>query len=100
MTHYDPKTEEISSASRGDSILRGDVQPDATDNEEEQGTNVEGNEKEEGGENKWTLLTGTPASCASIGIHFLFPDGKPDLVISGPNFGRNTYCYHPRHIEY
>jgi 5'/3'-nucleotidase SurE len=39
---------------------------------------------------EWKLVDGTPASCADIGINHL-NDGKPvDLVISGPNFGRNT----------
>lgn len=42
---------------------------------------------EETGDIEWLLLTGTPASCASIGLCYL---GKFDLVISGPNFGRNT----------
>lgn len=49
---------------------------------------------EEGHERKadeWVLLDATPASCANIGIHHLFKHKKPvDLVISGPNFGRNS----------
>lgn len=36
------------------------------------------------------LLDGTPATCASIGLHNLYPPNTFDLVISGPNFGRNT----------
>lgn len=40
---------------------------------------------------EWTLLDGTPASCANVGIHHLFKDKGPvDLVLSGPNFGRNS----------
>lgn len=40
---------------------------------------------------EWTLLDGTPASCANVGIHHLFRDKGPvDLVLSGPNFGRNS----------
>jgi len=35
------------------------------------------------------LLSGTPADCASIGIFNLFPT-PPDVVISGPNIGRNS----------
>ncbi|KAI6101957.1 survival protein sure-like phosphatase/nucleotidase [Pisolithus croceorrhizus] len=31
----------------------------------------------------------TPASCTNISLHNLYP-GEIDLVISGPNFGRNT----------
>ncbi|ODQ49875.1 sure-like protein [Saitoella complicata NRRL Y-17804] len=42
-------------------------------------------------EDDWVLLDGTPATCASIGIHSLFPQKGPvDLVLSGPNFGRNS----------
>lgn len=41
-------------------------------------------------DNEWVLLNGTPASCANIGIAHLFKDKGPvDLVISGPNYGRN-----------
>ncbi|ORY87977.1 survival protein sure-like phosphatase/nucleotidase [Protomyces lactucae-debilis] len=40
-------------------------------------------------EKDWTLLTGTPATCSSIGIHHICQD-KPDLILSGPNYGRNT----------
>lgn len=36
---------------------------------------------------EWLLLDGTPASCTSIGLTYL---GEFDLVISGPNYGRNT----------
>ena len=44
----------------------------------------------DGGE-EWTLIDGTPASCTQIGLHHLFKDRPPiDLVISGPNYGRNT----------
>ncbi|PWN45885.1 sure-like protein [Ceraceosorus guamensis] len=50
---------------------------------------------------EWVLCDGSPTSCTNIGLfnsRALFPDdppvpdGKPafDLVISGPNFGRNT----------
>lgn len=40
---------------------------------------------------EWALLDGTPASCADIGIHHLYKEKGPvDLVISGPNFGRNS----------
>lgn len=39
----------------------------------------------------WTLLDGTPASCANVGIHHLTGNkGSVDLVLSGPNFGRNS----------
>ncbi|KAI6041437.1 sure-like protein [Pisolithus marmoratus] len=41
------------------------------------------------GTDEWILLDGTPASCTNISLHNLYP-GQIDLVISGPNFGRNT----------
>jgi len=43
----------------------------------------------EGELGEWILLDATPASCSNIALHNLFP-GEIDLVISGPNFGRNT----------
>lgn len=40
---------------------------------------------------EWILLDGTPASCANVGIHHLNPNKGPvDLVLSGPNYGRNS----------
>jgi len=40
---------------------------------------------------EWVLVDGTPASCAQIGLHHFFGDRGPvDLVVSGPNYGRNT----------
>ncbi|TFK57281.1 sure-like protein [Heliocybe sulcata] len=38
---------------------------------------------------EWILLDGTPATCANIALHNLYK-GEIDLVLSGPNFGRNT----------
>ncbi|KAG2044826.1 sure-like protein [Suillus americanus] len=38
---------------------------------------------------EWVLLDGTPATCTNIALHNLYP-GKIDLVISGPNLGRNS----------
>ncbi|EKM83862.1 hypothetical protein AGABI1DRAFT_110465 [Agaricus bisporus var. burnettii JB137-S8] len=38
---------------------------------------------------EWILLDGTPATCANVALHNLWP-GQIDLVISGPNLGRNT----------
>jgi len=43
----------------------------------------------EGEVGEWVLLDATPASCANIAIHNLYP-GEVDLLISGPNLGRNT----------
>ncbi|KAK5084567.1 putative tubulin--tyrosine ligase pby1 [Lithohypha guttulata] len=45
---------------------------------------------EDGGE-EWILLDGTPASCTQIGLWHLFNDRGPiDVIVSGPNYGRNT----------
>ncbi|KLO20266.1 sure-like protein [Schizopora paradoxa] len=44
---------------------------------------------EEGEFTEWILLDGTPATCTNIGLHNLFKD-EIDLVISGPNLGRNS----------
>ena len=45
--------------------------------------------KDEGEE--WILIDGTPASCVQIGLHHVFKDKSPiDIVVSGPNYGRNT----------
>ncbi|KAH9946641.1 survival protein sure-like phosphatase/nucleotidase [Amylocystis lapponica] len=38
---------------------------------------------------EWILLDGTPATCANIALHNLY-HGNIDLVISGPNLGRNS----------
>jgi len=38
---------------------------------------------------EWILLDGTPATCANIALHNLYP-GEIDLLISGPNYGRNS----------
>lgn len=42
--------------------------------------------------NDWVVISnGTPASCVQLGLYNLFPDRPPiDLVISGPNHGRNA----------
>lgn len=40
---------------------------------------------------EWILVDSTPASCVQIGLYHYFQDRGPvDLVISGPNYGRNT----------
>ncbi|KAJ7597058.1 survival protein sure-like phosphatase/nucleotidase [Mycena floridula] len=38
---------------------------------------------------EWILLDSTPAACSNIAIHNIYP-GEIDLVISGPNLGRNS----------
>ncbi|KAI9711777.1 MAG: hypothetical protein M1820_001922 [Bogoriella megaspora] len=40
---------------------------------------------------EWILIPSTPASCIQLGLHHFFQSRGPiDLVISGPNYGRNT----------
>ena len=40
---------------------------------------------------EWVLVNGTPATCAQLGLYHFFQDRDPvDLVISGPNYGRNS----------
>jgi tubulin--tyrosine ligase len=40
---------------------------------------------------EWVLVDGTPASCVQIGLYHYFHDRGPvDLVVSGPNYGRNS----------
>ncbi|KAL1977579.1 hypothetical protein VTN31DRAFT_438 [Thermomyces dupontii] len=43
-------------------------------------------------DNDWVVVTnGTPASCTQLGLYNLFTDRGPvDLVVSGPNHGRNA----------
>ena len=39
---------------------------------------------------EWVLINSTPAACAQLGLFHFFQDRGPvDLVISGPNYGRN-----------
>lgn len=47
---------------------------------------------ESNAENEWVVIeNGTPASCAQLGLYNLFTDRPAvDLVISGPNHGRNA----------
>lgn len=43
------------------------------------------------GKEEWVLVDGTPASCTQLGLHHVFKDRGPiDLLVSGPNYGRNT----------
>ena len=40
---------------------------------------------------EWILINSTPASCVQIGLFHYFQDRGPiDVVVSGPNYGRNT----------
>ena len=45
----------------------------------------------EDGVEEWILVNGTPATCAQLGLYHFFQDRPPiDLVVSGPNYGRNS----------
>ncbi|EAW09598.1 putative acid phosphatase [Aspergillus clavatus NRRL 1] len=40
---------------------------------------------------EWLLIDSTPASCVQIGLFHYFQERGPiDVVVSGPNYGRNT----------
>ncbi|CCE86457.1 Piso0_004947 [Millerozyma farinosa CBS 7064] len=42
---------------------------------------------------EWCLIDSTPAACSDLGIHHVYSSRKSapvDLVISGPNFGKNS----------
>ncbi|OCH96186.1 sure-like protein, partial [Obba rivulosa] len=52
-------------------------------------TSEESRPLQEGELGEWILLDGTPATCANIALHNLYP-GEIDLLISGPNLGRNS----------
>ena len=40
---------------------------------------------------EWVLVNGTPAACAQLGLFHFYQDRPPvDLVVSGPNYGRNS----------
>ena len=40
---------------------------------------------------EWILVDGTPAACVHLGLWHFFQDRGPvDLVLSGPNYGRNS----------
>ncbi|PYH98296.1 tubulin-tyrosine ligase family protein [Aspergillus ellipticus CBS 707.79] len=64
-------------------------QDDGTTHEYPHGMNEGDDENYDGDE--WVLVNSTPASCVQIGLYHYFEDRGPiDLVVSGPNYGRNT----------
>ncbi|CAG1971288.1 unnamed protein product [Fusarium graminearum] len=66
---------------RPSSVVHGDESPGTTHHRPSPSGDVE----------EWVLVDGTPASCVQIGLHHFFQDKGPiDLVVSGPNYGRNT----------
>ncbi|MCJ1310225.1 hypothetical protein MMC25_003887 [Agyrium rufum] len=45
----------------------------------------------EDGKEEWILVNGTPATCTQLGLFHFFKDKPPvDIVVSGPNYGRNS----------
>ncbi|KAJ5287539.1 hypothetical protein N7478_003225 [Penicillium angulare] len=47
-------------------------------------------ESDDGGD-EWILINSTPASCVQIGLYHFFQERGPiDVVVSGPNYGRNS----------
>ncbi|KAJ5539900.1 hypothetical protein N7513_008232 [Penicillium frequentans] len=47
-------------------------------------------EPDDGGD-EWILIDSTPASCVQIGLfHYFQERGPVDVVVSGPNYGRNS----------
>lgn len=47
-------------------------------------------EPDDGGD-EWILVNSTPAASVQVGLYHYFQDRGPiDLVVSGPNYGRNT----------
>ncbi|PYH78966.1 putative tubulin-tyrosine ligase [Aspergillus uvarum CBS 121591] len=62
---------------------------DGTTHELPYGMNEVDDEEYDGDE--WILVDSTPASCVQIGLYHYFEDRGPiDLVVSGPNYGRNS----------
>ncbi|KAK5167494.1 uncharacterized protein LTR77_007193 [Saxophila tyrrhenica] len=55
-------------------------------------TGQDGTGEARDGRQPWVLVSSTPATCAQLGLGSLFftSRGPIDLVISGPNYGRNT----------
>lgn len=50
---------------------------------------IDGEDDEDGDE--WVLIDSTPASCVQIGLYHFFQERGPiDMVVSGPNYGRNS----------
>ncbi|GKZ28815.1 hypothetical protein AbraIFM66950_000612 [Aspergillus brasiliensis] len=62
---------------------------DGTTHEFPHGMNEGDDDNYDGDE--WILVDSTPASCVQIGLYHYFQDRGPiDLVVSGPNYGRNS----------
>ena len=58
---------------------------------EDDGTTHERPLPQEIDKEEWVLVNGSPATCTQLGLFHLFQDRGPvDLVVSGPNYGRNS----------
>lgn len=44
----------------------------------------------EGEDMEMVLIDGTPSMASNLGLYSIYPSGTFDLVIGGPNYGRNT----------
>lgn len=54
-------------------------------------TRLDPNPTPEDEEIEWNVVNGTPASCTQLGLYHLTSHRRPvDLVLSGPNWGRNV----------
>ncbi|CAI7648444.1 unnamed protein product [Penicillium bialowiezense] len=61
-------------------------QEDGTTHQLPRGSNGDDSEGDE-----WVLIDSTPASCVQIGLYHYFQERGPiDVVVSGPNYGRNS----------
>lgn len=107
--YYDPASEEIFDSLAQLRLARSDNQKINTNND---GTLLDGTIENDPRERKawpdyWVLVPGTPSMCVQLGLFhhdLLFPDftdgtntpntnashSPIDLVLSGPNYGRNT----------
>ncbi|KAF3761472.1 sure-like protein [Cryphonectria parasitica EP155] len=86
--YYRPPPLSSPSSSSSSSSLPAGLGP--ADDETAHGT-THGRPSADGTVEEWVLVDGTPASCVQIGLYHYFSDRGPvDLVVSGPNYGRNT----------
>lgn len=64
----------------------GALHQDGTTHHLPRGSNGDNSEGDE-----WILIDSTPASCVQLGLYHYFKERGPiDVVVSGPNYGRNT----------
>lgn len=89
-TYYRPPPLSSSSPSSSSSSLPAGLGAADDDDEAAHGS-THARPTRDGTTEEWILVDGTPASCVQIGLYHFFQDrGDFDLVVSGPNYGRNT----------